>query len=102
MSTRLVNRIEETQDDIAKLMERRDDLLDKLVRVQSKLSEAIKDHRRLQNRRRKKQDQEQEALAEPDELADDLSDLIRTERSNGSKMSPEHRAVLRGHPRWSV
>jgi hypothetical protein len=31
MSTRLNNRIRETEDEIAKAMQRRDDLLDKLV-----------------------------------------------------------------------
>jgi chromosome segregation ATPase len=97
MSTRLNNRIRETEDEIAKAMERRNDLLDRLVRIQSRLNGLIRDHRRLRNRRRKTQEVEQEASAAPDELNDDLGDLIQGPRSNRSTtMSPEHRRRL--HP----
>src|SRR5438045_824318 len=82
MSTRLNNRIQEVEDQIAKALERRDVLLTKLVRVQSDLGDFIKDHRRLKNRRRKRLELETAALNSPvaKELDDDLSDLL-TEQS---------------------
>jgi hypothetical protein len=70
---------------------------------QAKLAGLIRDHRRLQNRRRKNDEVEKEALAAPDTLEDDLNDLLRGPRSNRSTMLPEHRRRL--HPvhviRWA-
>jgi len=61
-------------------MDRREILLNNLVRTQEKLKDQISALKRLQKRRRQ-QEQAADTAAGTDDLGDDLSDLIATDRA---------------------